>query len=104
MPPFEVLFTHFLRIIIANGSSSVASQQKCTPWQLSTQFFKFLSFGVIELQAMAVLWPLFGLIRMLHVQEPQTMVVYGHFLKLRKTGHKTANYGSSMSTFQSLKK
>ena len=65
----------YLWIKTANGCSSMASQQNCKRWQFCGQFSEFMAYVSTKLQTLAVLWPLFGVYRMLSPPELQTLAV-----------------------------
>ena len=114
----------YLWIKTANGCSSMASQQNCKRWQFCGQFSEFMAYVSTKLQTLAVLWPLFGVYRMLSPPELQTLAVlwplFGVYIKVAiklqplavlwpqhsklSFHHKTANPGSFMATFRSLQK
>ena len=76
----------YLWIKTANGCSSMASQQNCKRWQFCGQFSEFMAYVSTKLQTLAVLWPLFGVYRMLSPPELQTLAVlwplFGVYIKV----------------------
>ena len=76
----------YLWIKTANGCSSMASQQNCKRLQFCGQFSEFMAYVSTKLQTLAVLWPLFGVYRMLSPPELQTLAVlwplFGVYIKV----------------------
>ena len=123
LPPFVVLSTFFfLWIKTANGCSFMASQEYCKRWRFYGHFSEFVSYVSTKLQTLAVLWPLFGVYRMLSPPELQTLAVlwplFRVYIKVAiklltmtvlwpqhsksSFHHKTANPMSSMATFRCM--